>query len=142
MQLSLRKLRINVTAGLILSTFLIAFAGCGLQRAPLAGKKAKSWNQMKALITGIILYRDSNDNEWPEELAQARELLEGDHLDFDELMHNPVTGDNPGYEYVKPPPDADPKTTVILYQLREGRRDTTLRVGFADGHVSTSGSQE
>jgi hypothetical protein len=56
--------------------------------------------------------------------------------DFEERMINPVTGDNPGFEYVKPSADANPKITVVLYQLRDGLRATDLRVGFGDGHLS------
>jgi hypothetical protein len=46
---------------------------------------------------------------------------------------NPITGDDPGYEYVKPAKyDLD---TVVIYQLRYGERDTSLPVAFADGSV-------
>ena len=54
-------------------------------------------------------------------------------------MHNPVTGYQPGYEYVKPPdwvrntPLAE--RVVILYQLRQGGRAADLPVGYANGQV-------
>ena len=51
-------------------------------------------------------------------------------------IKNPLTGDNPGYEYVKPPevPESSEKT-VVLYQLRGGKRDETLKLGYLDGTV-------
>ena len=47
----------------------------------------------------------------------------------------PVTDDDPGYEYVKPADDADLPTTIVLYQLRDGKRDETLAVGYGDSAV-------
>ena len=44
-----------------------------------------------------------------------------------------MTGDNPGYEYVKPADNS--ADAVILYQLRGGKRDLSLAVAYADGSV-------
>ena len=56
---------------------------------------------------------------------------------YQELITNPVTGDNPGYEYVKPaghPSDQDfDHHQVILRQLNGGQRDPNLEVGYSDG---------
>lgn len=114
-------------------TVLAAFIGCELDSAPHAEARLQSSNQMKELLLGIALYRSANEGEWPEELGDVRHFTD---TSFAELMHNPITGDEPGYEYVSPPTDADPETTVILYQLRDGQRDAELRVGFASGRVS------
>ena len=108
--------------------------GCGLDRAPRAEAMLKSANQMRELMVGIMNYRSVNEEQWPEDLSEIEGLISD--VDFEQLMSNPVTGDNPGYEYVKPSDSADPATTVILYQLRGGQRATDLQVGFADNHLS------
>lgn len=52
---------------------------------------------------------------------------------FDELLVNPLTGDNPGYEYVKP---TDPiKEEPMIYQLRNGKRDEEIRICYSTGSV-------
>jgi hypothetical protein len=58
----------------------------------------------------------------------------------DEFQHGPPTGDNPGYEYVKTTSDAAGSTTIVIYQLRGGKRDASLPVAFADGSVSEAKS--
>jgi hypothetical protein len=50
------------------------------------------------------------------------------------VFTNPITGENPGYEYVKPADDA-PAHTVVIYSLRGGQRDLKQPMGYADGHV-------
>ena len=116
-----------------LLALVMSFAGCS---APKAEAVMQSSNQMKELILGLHDYQASN-GDWPQTLEQIREMTD---TDLDVLMKNPVTGDDPGYEYVPPAVDADPATTVVLYQLRDGQRDTTLRVGYADGSVASPGS--
>jgi hypothetical protein len=62
----------------------------------------------------------------------------GNGKDFATLTKNPLTGDSPGYEYVKPPEGTKPSEhVVILYQLRAGKRDSSLSVGYANGAVET-----
>ena len=51
------------------------------------------------------------------------------------MLANPVTGDNPGYEYIKPTGGANLNGTVMIYQLRSGQRDLNLPVARADGSV-------
>jgi hypothetical protein len=136
MQSFMHSSRINVTTVLMSSIFLAAFAGCGEGRATHA-KRQLSLINMKQLILVILNYRDVHDNEWPENVAQVQSFRYGGLL-LD--MKNPLTGDEPGYEYVMPPKDADPEITVILYQLRDGQRDIDLQVGFGDGHFSEFGS--
>ena len=125
---------------LALSAFLFAiamsicmFVGCGLDNAPSAKAQLDSSNQMKELILAARLYHDSNNDQWPDKLSDVATLTE---TGLDQLMKNPITGDNPGYEYVKPEDGADLKTTVILYQLRNGQRATDLKVGYADNRVT------
>lgn len=57
-----------------------------------------------------------------------------------EMPKNPYTGDDPGYEYVQPKPYSEYEAgeesrTVMLYQLRDGERDTSLPVCFVDGRT-------
>ena len=128
---------IQDTTGTVLTAMVLmmSFSGCG---APAAEAVLQSSNQMKELILAIRNYEDIHD-QWPNDLGQVRNDVESD---FDMLLQNPITGDHPGYEYVQPPANADPATTVILYQLRDGERDMTLRVGFADGKVAEPVSEQ
>lgn len=111
--------------------------GCNLGEAPHAEAQLKSSNQMKELILSIRNYREVN-GQWPDSISDVKPLLTDTHLDM--LMSNPVTGDIPGYEYVKPTYEADLETTVILYQLRNRQRATDLPAGYADNRVAEIGS--
>ena len=90
-----------------------------------------SSNNMHQMGIAMANYRAKNGG-WPESLEEISPYLEGE---VSELMTNPITGDDPGYEYVRPDMNIAPPKTVVLYQLRDGRRDTTLPVLFADGSV-------
>jgi len=52
-------------------------------------------------------------------------------------MKNPLTGDDPGYLYVKPPAGVLESSlvqrVVMLYQLRDGQKAEDLPVGYAAG---------
>ena len=74
----------------------------------------------------------SQNGAWPETLDDLNPYLEGS---LAALMVNPVTGDNPGYEYVKPEDDEPSPEVVWIYQLRNGSRDMSLPMGYADGSV-------
>ena len=50
-------------------------------------------------------------------------------------MLNPLTGDNPGYEYVKPTQPPGFPTEIMLYQLRNGVRDLDFSVGLTNTSV-------
>ena len=125
---------------LALSAFIFAiamsictFVGCGLDNATQAKAKLDSSNQMKELILAVRNYHASNDDQWPDKLSEIAAFTD---TSFEQLMKNPVTGSDPGYEYVKPEDGADLKTTLILYQLRNGQRATDLKVGYADNRVA------
>jgi hypothetical protein len=124
----------------VASLSLAAFAGCCCcgrftgqlqQAAQDAANQTISSNNVMALCLAIIAQRDQNSGAWPESLDEVRANVPG----YDQLIVNPVTKDNPGYEYVKPPDGADAATTVIIYQLRGGARDESLPKGYADGSV-------
>ena len=84
----------------------------------------------------IHKYWETNELEWPDNLEQVKPLLEEEDMDW---LLNPITGDDPGYEYVKPPGDitsVHDSTTVLLYQLRDGEHDLGLDVCYRDHYVS------
>ena len=124
--------RFKVSSCLVAVASLALCAGCSCEAGPRE-YKVQTETRMKNLLLAIYEYREANENHWPDELIQIKEYLGG--LDFEETVHNSFTGDRPGFEYVKPPNNCDPAITVILYQLREGQRDTSLSIGFADGSV-------
>lgn len=74
----------------------------------------------------------------PESLDQLAEFF-ADEAEFRRALRNPLTGDDPGYQYVKPPAGVLDSSlahrVVVLYQLRSGQRATDLPVGYAGGDV-------
>lgn len=103
-------------------------------RAKPAAYKVQANNRMRNLMIGILEYREENNDMWPEKLDDVRAFVDRG-FGYDSMIENPYTHDNPGYEYVKPSPNADAASTVALYQLRDGKRDTSLDVCFGDGRV-------
>lgn len=89
-------------------------------------------------------YRKKNDGEFPNKLEDLKEHVgkSGPHKKtFEEAIQNPITGDNPGYEYVKPA-SKRPGPVIILYQLRSGKRDESLKVTIANGEQVTIEEQK
>jgi hypothetical protein len=109
----------------------LGLAGCG-------DRAEDSRQQMHKLQQAMIEYAVKHEGEWPDRLDQLKDKLGGE-AELRKLMKNPLTGDDPGYEYVKPPgklSDSNPRwQQAVLYQLRGGKRDTNLKVGYADGSV-------
>lgn len=111
-------------------SLLVGLCGC-------SNPAEDSRQQMHKLQAAMMEYADKHDGQWPDSLEQIKDDLGGDAA-FNELMTNPLTGEFPGYEYVKPEgqlSDSGNWQQVILYQRREGQRDTSLKVGYADGAV-------
>jgi len=100
-----------------------------------------------------ILYYEETNGRYPDSLENLRSLYgagkgsRGLQLsyqlvqvnkssvpkNFDELLVNPLTGDDPGYEYVKP---TDPtKEEPMVYQLRKGKRDEEIAIGYSTASV-------
>jgi len=122
---------------LVAGAISLGLSGCG-------DRAEDSRQQMHKFQLAGLEYAIDHAGEWPDRLDQLKDQLGGDAA-FRKLMKNPVTGDDPGYEYVKPKrklkdPEFDGQQ-VILYQLRGGSRDTTLKVGYADGSVRFLGSK-
>lgn len=118
---------------LLLVLFTTSLVGCGSSK-----QKLVSSDHMKSLSTAVMKYHDEK-NAWPDSLDQVKPMIGqqymgkaiGDGKDYAELLKNPYTGDDPGYEYEKP---ADAHA-IELYQLRGGKRDLSLPVCYADGSV-------
>ena len=114
---------------------LSSFAGCccpAITAARDAARQAQSMNNMMQIGLAAINHHQIHE-DWPNSLDDLRDQIP----DLDVLLVNPVTMDDPGYEFVKPPvgEGVSWSETIILYQLRNGARDTSLPVGFADGSV-------
>lgn len=112
------------------------FSGCiDLQTSEVrqAAQRVSSVNKMKTLILGIIKFHEK-EGTWPDNLEAIMPLVQNDPT----LLHNPLTDAKPGYDYVKPPATMTPAqggNTIVLYQLRKGKRDRKLEVGYLDGSV-------
>lgn len=117
------------------SLLFLAILGCS------GGEEAKrkellSSFQMKEIVIGFHVYATKHRAEWPDSIDEIKPYL-GDE-NFAKFMKNPLTGDSPGYEYVKPNidlPEPQFQKTAVLYQLRNGKRAEDLPVGFADGGI-------
>jgi hypothetical protein len=98
--------------------------------------KEESISKMEKLAGAVYEYYDI-EKKWPEsfDVPEFQEDVGGSD-EFKKLMDNPLTGDNPGYQYVKPP-DGTPKNSdvIIIYQLRDGQRDLTVDAFALDGTV-------
>ena len=124
----------KIVSLVLLAAVVLSTAGCGaVAEARRKAFEIQALDHMRKLAIAVIDYADKNDGQFPAELADAAEYCK--ETPFDVLINNPFTGDNPGYEYVKPAEDAPITETVMIYQLRDGQRDTSLKVAYADGSV-------
>jgi hypothetical protein len=129
----------NAKTLLILAFLTTSFTGCGSS----ARKKIEASDNLKQLSIAIIKYHDER-NAWPDTLEQVKPMIGqqymgttiGNGKDYADLLKNPFTGDNPGYEYEKP----SDGHAVVLYQMRGGKRDLSLPIAHADGSVRENGS--
>lgn len=130
--MSHHRILFRKAAAVVLAACLaFVLTGCG--GALQSARSARSANQMRQILIGLMHYLVDNADAWPDRLEQIEEYVGGKE-ELARLMKNPLTGDDPGYEYVKP---ADPKApnTPVLYQLRDGQRELGMPVGYADGSV-------
>lgn len=116
---------------LLIATCALLAGGCGGGEAK---KALESTINLRQLTMAVMTYETSNGS-WPENLEQ----LKAADATVTSLMTNPLTGDNPGYEYVKPEGEltAGRTNTVVFYQLRGGERDESVAVAYLDGSVRT-----
>jgi hypothetical protein len=125
----------------VLLVLAISVSGCfapALQAVRDKARQASSLNKMRQLVVGVLAYQDEHE-KWPKRFKDIREYTEG-KAGLKKLLDNPATGDNPGYEYVRPSSDnksSDGKRSklILIYQLRDGERDRKLAVAYADGHI-------
>ena len=98
-----------------------------------AALRVSSRNNMKQIVLALLEHYQKKQ-QWPDGLDELLPLLDNNHAVFD----NPLTGDKPGYEYVKPSgtlEEIEAAETIVLYQLRNGQRDRKLAVAYLDGQV-------
>lgn len=116
---------------------VVALAGClrhPVSDARQAAQRVSSSNNIKQLTLALLQFHE-DQQKWPDHLNELIPI-HGNTL----VLSNPITGEEPGYDYVKPtiaPDDPQASTTVVIYQLRHGKRDTELEVGYLDGSVKT-----
>jgi hypothetical protein len=127
---------------LVLLASALSISGCG--KHPVVANE-----NMRELTFAVLAYQDEH-GKWPDKLEDTKPLFGkksalpgssvviGNGKDLATLLANPYSGDNPGYEYVKPPDSTmlGNGDVVIIYQINGGKRDTTLSVAFADGHIA------
>jgi len=117
--------------------------GDGLMLAREEALIVRSLNQMQALIVALNSYAQDNRGQYPIRLADLKNLSYV--KEFDKLIANPHTGENPGYVYVRPQRTLNElvKTrtagrTPILYEARSGRLHPRGLIGYANGQVERS----
>ena len=116
---------------LVLIPILVAL--CTLALPSCGKKKAQaSRDHISDFYGAFREYREANDDFWPETLEELKPYLDN----WDELIVNPITGDNPGYAYTPPPTEGEVDDEfVILTQLRNGEPDTSLKKLRLGGYV-------
>jgi len=100
----------------------------------------RSLNQMQALITALNSYAEDHRGQYPtrlEDLGASSYVRE-----LDKLMINPLTGQSPGYVYVKPTltlnqllKERRAARTPILYEAKDGRLNPRGLIGYVNVHV-------
>jgi len=98
--MSKRSIRMVLAACL-----MVVVAGCSD-----AKQRIESSGNLKELSRAVLKYEADND-AWPEALADLESVIGTDDdlgpigggKDYATLLRNPLTGDDPGYEYVTPP---------------------------------------
>jgi len=106
----------------------LVLAGCG-------DPETASTDHIELLGLHVREYHNKHGKP-PDTLDELAELFDSrEH--FDSTMENPLTGDDPGYLYVKPPAGVMDSSlsnrVVVLYQLRGGQKAEDLAVGYATG---------
>lgn len=117
-----------LTATLV-AVCLLTITGCDNG----ARDRIQSSSNMRELSQAVLVYAEDHAGQYPESLETLRPII-GER--YDVIMTNPLTGDKPGYELVEPGTtvEMDPGQ-VMIYQLRDGNRDTSLPVAYQDGRV-------
>src|SRR5262245_30389863 len=119
------------------------------QRAEEARLRVHSMVRVKWLAAAFVEYEKSHGT-YPGTLAELEPLFgekkggrdlqmtysilvsTAGPISFREVLANPLTGDNPGYEFVKPDGNSD---RPVIYQLEKGKRTEAQAKGYLDGSV-------
>ncbi len=125
--------------------------GCGAyQRYDEARKGLAATLRMRWFAVAVLEYKKKN-GEYPDDLKSLEPLFGTNkgaedmkrtlkslketfgEVSFEEMFENPLTGDNPGFEYVKPVnPTPD---TPVIYMLKDGERQTDAKIGYFNGSI-------
>lgn len=118
----------RAAAILALSACCLAPAGCGSPEAASVGHLD--------LLGSCVRDYHRKYGKPPDVLAQLEEFF-GSPEEYAAALKNPLTGDDPGYLYVRPPAGVLDSSlswrVVMLYQLRGGQKAEDLPVGYAAG---------
>ena len=107
---------------------IAGLAACTGAPRDLDAMREESDLNMKKLIMGCHRV-EADCGEWPDRISEVKQYVE----DYDRIIRNPLTGDDPGYEYVKPV--IRDESIAVMYQLRDGKRDMSLSLGYMDASV-------
>lgn len=106
-----------------------------LARARDMGKGVVAENNMKQLGMGVLMYAEKNNGKLPPTIDHLRTEMG----DINKLLENVRTNTNPGFLYIKPADNvssvANPNSTPILYELRDGKLDRDGAIMYLDGHI-------
>lgn len=100
----------------------------------------RSLNQMKALIVALNSYAEDHRGQYP---ASLSDLGTNSYVrELDKLLINPLTGQSPGYVYVRPSltlnqlvKERRTARTPILYEAKDGRLNPRGLIGYVNVHV-------
>jgi hypothetical protein len=99
------------------------------------GRPTASVRNLQTLAGCVSEYREKYST-LPDSLDQLREFFASED-EYQQTLKNPLTGDDPGYLYVRPPVGVIGSSladrVVMLYQLRSGEKAEDLPVGYAGG---------
>lgn len=106
-----------------------------LARTRDMGKGIVAENNMKQLGMAVIMYAEQNNGQLPQSMDDLRTIMG----DINKVLENVRTNSNPGYIYVPPAKNinevANPNSTPILYELRNGKFDRDGSIMYLDGHI-------
>jgi len=104
-----------------------------LAQARESARGIESAKQMQQIGVAVEIYRQQNNDAFPESLNQLEPIL--NKRGVEGLLTNPRKGEDDGYIYEPPGPDDDLAATPILWESRAGYKDLSGRVLYADGSV-------
>ncbi len=113
----------------------------GLATAREEALIVRSLNHMKALIVALNSYARDNRGQYPLSLGDLK--THSYVKDLDALMVNPVTGQAPGYVYIRPSLTLNDLAkekrmdgTPILYESKDGRPNPRGLIGYVSSRVA------